>query len=317
MTPGAQSGGDGIIEAAGTVLWRYRRSDGDAPAERGPRSKREFAVIHRPHYDDWSLPKGKLDPGETAAAAAARETAEETGCIPRLGRYLQPVSYPMHAGRTKSIEYWEAEAVGGQFTANAEVDQVRWLRFRDAVELLTHDLDRAVLARFRARRPGDATVVLIRHASAGRRGEHHGPDTERPLDAKGRAQACLLVPQTSAFAPAAVHAADRVRCAETVAPLAEQLETGVIPEPALSEEAYACDPRAAHARILKIAHSGRATAVCSQSGVIPELVRWWANRDGVALADTRTRKAATWVLTLRRGRLVAADRMPPPTVTCP
>lgn len=290
------------VRAAGTVLWRYR----------GTGVKREFALVHRPEYDDWSLPKGKLDGSESAPAAAARETLEETGYRARLGRYLQPVTYALEPRRLKRVDYWEAESVGGRFRPNSEVDELRWVRFREAVELLTHDLDRAILARFRARRPGDATLVLIRHARAGRRGHFDGPDTERPLDSKGRRQADALVPQTSAFAPTAVHSADRVRCVGTVGPLAEQLGTDVVPEETLSEEAYAEDPAAGRRRILEIARSCDRTAVCSQSGVIPDLLRWWADQDGVQVNATATRKADSWVLTLRHGRLIAADHLPAP-----
>ncbi|WP_372497628.1 NUDIX hydrolase [Tomitella gaofuii] len=290
------------VHAAGTVLWRYR---GDGP-------KREFAVVHRPEYDDWSLPKGKLDPGEPAAAAAARETVEETGYTAGLGRFLQSVSYPLNARRTKVVDYWEARAAGGGFRPNSEVDELRWVRFRDAVELVTHDLDRAVLARFRARRPGDAMILLLRHARAGRRGAFDGPDTARPLDDKGAEQARLLAAQTAAFRPTTVHSADHVRCVDTVAPLAGHLHTDVVTEPTLSEEAYALDPQAGRRRLREIAGAGGVAAVCSQSGVIPDLLRWWSARDGLALPSTETHKADTWVLTLRAGRLIAADRLPAP-----
>ncbi len=290
------------VHAAGTVLWRRAR----------PGSGRRIAVVHRPEYDDWSLPKGKLDAGESAPAAAVRETLEETGHTARLGRYLQHVEYPLGARRLKHVDYWEAEATGGAFAENSEVDELRWLRFRDAVELLSHDVDRAVLARFRARKPGDATLVLIRHARAGTRGAFDGPDALRPLDRRGRVQARLLAPQTAAFGPLAVHAADRTRCVETVEPLARHLGVDVLREPSLTEEAYADDPSAARSRVRAIAGTARTTAVCSQSGVIPDLLAWWAAEDGVRLRSVDTRKAASWVLTLRGGRLVAADHLPPP-----
>ncbi|MDN5759337.1 MAG: NUDIX hydrolase [Tomitella sp.] len=309
----AISTGD-MVRAAGTVLWRRRTSPGGGSAR--DHGRREIALIHRPEYDDWSLPKGKLDAGEALASAAVRETWEETGYSARLGRYLQAVTYPLSSPRrTKRVDYWEAQAVDGDFHANSEVDELRWLRFSDAVEMLTHDVDRAVLARFRARRPGDATLVVIRHTRAGRRGHFDGPDTDRPLDAKGRKQAKSLVPQTAAFGPTVVHAADRVRCVDTVAPFAKSIGADVVSEPTLSEEAYAQDPGAARARMVEIASGGATAAVCSQSGVIPDLLRWWADRDGVDIADTSTKKAESWVLTLRRGALIAADPMCPPAVS--
>ena len=119
------------IEAAGGVVLR---DDG------------LVAVVHRPKYDDWSLPKGKLDPGETFEQAALREVWEETGLRARLVRELPPVEYTVR-DRPKRVRYWlmEVEADPG-FTVNDEVDQLRWLSAEDAASLLTYDRDKAVVA---------------------------------------------------------------------------------------------------------------------------------------------------------------------------
>ena len=108
----------------------------------------ELALVHRPKYDEWSLPKGKLDPGEDWAAAARREVEEETGQRGRLGRELDPVFYDDRKGRRKAVRYWllAADPDGGApFEANAEVDEVRWLAPQAALERLTYAKDRAVL----------------------------------------------------------------------------------------------------------------------------------------------------------------------------
>jgi len=123
------------IEAAGGVLWRTG-DDG-----------RWYAVIHRPKYDDWSLPKGKLDPGETHPEAAVREVEEETGWRAELGVELGVVTYE-HDGRPKRVEYWGMRAVAGEFTPNAEVDELRWLPQHDARALLSYERDREVFDRF-------------------------------------------------------------------------------------------------------------------------------------------------------------------------
>ncbi len=294
-----------VIRAAGGVLWRRTAN---AP------SSFEYAVIHRPKYDDWSLPKGKLDPGETLPTAAVREIHEETGFHAILGRYLQSVTYPLGEQRTKRVDYWSAEAVDGVFAPSNEVDSLRWLPFDQAAELLSHDIDRAVLARFLARPPGDRTLILVRHASAGTRGKFDGPDTERPLDAVGWEQAELLVAQNLAFGAEAVHSADRVRCVQTVAPTASAMATRVRLEPSLSEEAFALAPKEARKRIQAIAAKPRTAVVCSQSGVIPDLLGWWAKRDSLTLPAANTRKASTWVLTLRGGTLIAADPVDAPQI---
>ncbi|CAN5816830.1 hypothetical protein BH23ACT10_BH23ACT10_00520 [soil metagenome] len=124
-----------VIEAAGGVLWRA--TDGG----------REFAVIHRPRYDDWTLPKGKLESGETHEQAAVREVREETGFSVSVGSRLATIGYT-HGSRRKRVEYWSMRAVDGAFEHNREVDELRWLPLAAARELLTYDRDRDVLDSF-------------------------------------------------------------------------------------------------------------------------------------------------------------------------
>jgi 8-oxo-dGTP pyrophosphatase MutT (NUDIX family) len=102
------------------------------------------AVAHRPRYDDWSFPKGKLDPGETWEQAALREVEEEIGLRCRLGPELPPVEYAVSAGR-KVVRYWLMEPESGAFAPNEEVDEVRWLSPPEADELLSYERDRALL----------------------------------------------------------------------------------------------------------------------------------------------------------------------------
>jgi 8-oxo-dGTP pyrophosphatase MutT (NUDIX family) len=128
------------IQAAGAVLWR--------PAGRGV----EVALVHRPKYGDWSLPKGKLGDGETPFEAARREVAEETGQDARAGPELGEVRYPVRtrdgAPAEKVVRYWAMEAVGGTFEPTREVDAVRWLPPEEAAGVLTYQRDREILARF-------------------------------------------------------------------------------------------------------------------------------------------------------------------------
>jgi 8-oxo-dGTP diphosphatase len=121
------------VKASGGVVWR--RADGGL----------EVAVVHRPKYDDWSFPKGKLDPGETWEEAALREVEEEIGLRCRLGHELPPTSYTDPKGRAKVVRYWMMEPLDGEFAPSGEVDEMRWLPAGEAGRLLTYEHDRELL----------------------------------------------------------------------------------------------------------------------------------------------------------------------------
>jgi 8-oxo-dGTP diphosphatase len=105
----------------------------------------QVAVVHRPRYDDWSFPKGKLDGGESWEDAALREVQEEIGLRCRLGDELPPTSYRDPKGRAKVVRYWLMEPLDGEFVPSDEVDEVRWLSPADADALLSYDHDRELL----------------------------------------------------------------------------------------------------------------------------------------------------------------------------
>jgi 8-oxo-dGTP diphosphatase len=112
----------------------------------GPSGEREVLLVHRPKYNDWTIPKGKLDAGETDLEAAVREVEEETGLRCTVGRELPSVSYDDRNGRPKTVRYWEMTASSGQFEPTSEVDEVKWVPLTKAAELLTYARDRDVLA---------------------------------------------------------------------------------------------------------------------------------------------------------------------------
>ena len=290
-----------IVLAAGGVLWR--------PGHR--ESAEEVAVIHRPRYDDWSLPKGKVDPGETEPVAAVREVFEETGHHVQLGRRIATVSYPVEP-RTKKVQYWSARSIGGSFAPNNEVDDLIWLPAAAAIKKVSYPYDRKVLRRWAKQPPDTQSVLIVRHATAGSKSRFSGDDKLRPLDKKGRAQAEALVAQLSTFGPTDVYSADRVRCHQTVEPLAEELGVTIHNEPSLTEEAYADNPKRGRRRVLQIAESHRTPVICTQGKVIPDLIAWWCERDGVRPDKSRNRKGSTWVLSLADGRLIAADHIGSP-----
>jgi len=299
-SPGAGPASKSVL-AAGAVLWRPS-ADLTTP---------EVAIIHRPRYDDWSLPKGKVDPGETEPVTAVREVAEETGYSSHLGRRLAAVSYPVEQN-LKKVRYWAARAVSGEFNPNAEVDDLKWLPVAQAMRELRYAHDRKVLRRFMKQPADTKTLLIVRHGTAGSKSRYKGEDRNRPLDKQGRAQAESLVGQLLAFGANTLYAADRARCHQTLEPLAEELGTTVDNEPLLTEEAYADDRKAARHRFLDIAAGDGTPVICTQGKVIPDLIAWWCERDGVRPDKSRNRKGSTWVMSLVDGRLVAADHIGSP-----
>lgn len=294
------------IRAAGGVLWRISPSDPDAV---------EVAVIHRPRYDDWSLPKGKLASGEAETDCAMREVLEETGHHGRLGRSLGETRYMKEADgstRPKVVRWWAMEAISGAFVPTREVDQLEWLSLGEAHERLTRATDRELLDRF-VRGPMPArTVLLVRHASAGSRSRWEGDDRLRPLDDCGREQAEALVRPLSHFDPDRIVSADYVRCEQTVEPLAEAMVLPITRVPVLSETGYPGHEQ--EALELLSSGNGHATLVaCSQGDVIPDLLERLASAHDVDLPEEPSRKGSVWALTFHDGRLVAAEHFPPPS----
>lgn len=297
------------IRAAGAVLWRDRH-DGEI----------EVAVVHRPRYDDWSLPKGKLTAGETAPAGAARELLEETGYRCVLGPFLITTEYTVmtREGETapKTVEYFAARALSGEFAPNDEVDRLKWLRVAKARKKVSYDRDREVLDAFAAHGAELRTVLLVRHARAGSKEDWAGDDDLRPLNDAGRRQVDVLREIVPLFGPDRVFAAPRVRCEQTVRPIADDIGVDVVREPLLTEETYSDDPASGIARLLALVSSDATPLIVSQGAVIPDLVSTLAHRGGVPLDDVESKKGSLWLLGFtasRNGsdpRLVSAYYLP-------
>ncbi|CCG04665.1 putative NUDIX hydrolase [Blastococcus saxobsidens DD2] len=284
-----------MIAAAGGIVWR--------PADDGGT---EIAVVHRARYDDWSLPKGKLDRGEHALGAAHREVVEETGLDVVAGRRGLTTRYAVD-GAAKRVDYWLMRCVGGSFVANDEVDELRWLPADEAAGLCSHDHDRQVMAdAARADVPREVDLLLVRHGRAGHRHEFEGPDELRPLDAKGRRQAQRLAAALPLFGPTTVAAAGRVRCRQTVAPLAASLAVETLEWPEFGEQEFSSDPERALTAVHRLLAGPGVTVVCSQGAAIPSLLQaLGVHGHGVPGLLPPAAKGSTWALGGRPGALVA------------
>ncbi|HEY2814335.1 MAG TPA: NUDIX hydrolase [Acidimicrobiales bacterium] len=138
------------MRAAGGLVVRHRAGDRDGGDRDGGF---EIVLVHRPKYDDWSLPKGKRDPAETDEQCAVREVEEETGLRCRLGRELLPTAYVDARGRSKVVRYWAMTVVGERaFTPNDEIDELRWASVDDVAAVLTYERDVEVVRSLGAHR---------------------------------------------------------------------------------------------------------------------------------------------------------------------
>ena len=294
-----------VVRAAGGVLWRST-ADGGV----------QVAVVHRPKYDDWSLPKGKLDAGELAVVGGCREVREETGFEVVVGRTLGTSSYRvLQDGRdvAKQVRWWAMRALDGEFVPHDEVDRLDWLTPPQALRRLATSSYVEPLRLFLSTPPATATVLLVRHASAGARAGWSGDDDDRPLDDVGRQQAQALCALLALYGPRRVVSAPLRRCVDTVRPLADALGVAVEQLPALSERAHAQDPSGMTEQVRKLVDPATPTVVCSQGGVLPDTLQQLVSPDVLPDSEVRAKKGSTWALSFVGDAVVDADYTPSPT----
>ena len=288
---------NGVVRAAGGVLVRSR-----------PDGAVEVAIVHRPAYDDWTLPKGKLQAGEREEHTALREVEEETGMRCRLERALGTTKYRDHRGRLKVVHYWVMRALDGHFKPTKEVDALRWLQVADAVDTLTYHHDRTLLlegfephgasaspggreGRVTMRGRTTGAIYLVRHAKAGSRASFEGPDDLRPLSKGGRRQAEALVERLAPFSIARVLSSPHLRCSDTVEPLAKQRGLAVERTDALVEGSDGDDVLEYLAECAK-----EPTVVCSHGDVIGDVLTRLVEQGLAVESDLRWEKGSTWIL---------------------
>jgi 8-oxo-dGTP pyrophosphatase MutT (NUDIX family)/phosphohistidine phosphatase SixA len=247
-------------------------------------------LVHRPRYDDWTIPKGKAEAGEADEDCALREVEEEAGLRCELLWELPSTHYVDSRGRSKLVRYWAMRPLG-EASARAEVDEVRWLRPVEALALLSWERDHAVVRAFG--HGGGEPLLLVRHAQAGDRESWRGDDRLRPLDARGRMQAAGLVQVLSGHRLARILSSPHARCVQTVQSLAAARGLAVETRPELAEGSGG-------AAVVAAAAETGAGVVCLHRAELEELV------------GRQPPKGATVLVELRDGGVVEVAELPPP-----
>ncbi|CAN5337988.1 NUDIX hydrolase [Frigoribacterium sp. UYMn621] len=261
--------GPAVVQAAGAVCWR------ETP------SGIELLVIHRGDRADVSIPKGKVDPGETPPQTAVREIAEETGLAIALGAPLGSTEYTMPGGREKIVHYWSAEVsdeaiAGSTFVPNKEVAAVEWLSVKAARAALSYDLDRDVLDRFSARAKARTIrtfpIIVLRHGRAVPPASWDGPDATRPLLHRGLEQSRNVAPAIAAWAPEKLISSTAARCLATIEPVAALTGLPVKQSTGISQDAWEDGAARVHKAVRKRLAAGVSVVLCSHGPVIPEII---------------------------------------------
>ncbi|GGO79710.1 NUDIX hydrolase [Nocardioides deserti] len=289
------------VQSAGAVV--LRRIDG----------RRSVLLVHRPRYDDWSFPKGKLDPGEHAAVAAVREVAEETGLPVRLGPPLPTQRYPVvgrsGAARTKTVRYWlgrvlpDAPLDVSGHTCGDEIDRVAWVPLSEAPGRMTYDYDRATLTAALAVPRGSVPLVVLRHGQAHPRKQWAEDDRLRPLAPAGRGEALALAPLLTAYGVASVVTSPSVRCVETVLPYAGAAGLPLREEPVLTEED--ATPDGVRRLVDSLLDARSPVVLCTHRPVLPHVLA------ALDLPDPHLDPASALVVHHSRRSVVASEVISP------
>ena len=291
-----------VVVAGGGVLWR------------GGADQPEVAVIHRPRYDDWSLPKGKAKAAEHLIVTAVREVEEETGSVVELGPSLLTTRYRVRVrGRVadKVVTYWAMRHTGGDFVESDEVDELEWLPLRAARRRLTKRTDTSVLDAF-VRAPKDTRpLVLLRSGPTRSTAVRRDGRPARTLSRRGREQAEDLVPVLDRLGVETLRSADSAACTSTLRPYARAARVPITLDARLGRVAYPSHQRELLEELVEEA-TRTTTAVCCPRPVVADLVGS-LGRFGRARPprDTGLRKGGWWLLHMQSGRLVAHERHEP------
>jgi 8-oxo-dGTP diphosphatase len=278
---------------------------------RGSADDPEIALVHRPAYDDWSFPKGKVDPGEHLLAAAVREIDEELGCRIHLGVPLPTAHYRVR-GVPKTVHYWSARWVSGDFVPSDEIDAAAWLPISQARARLTHDDDRDLLDAFVAAPRVTAPAFALRHAKAKPRSTWTDDDEARPLTARGQRQAHTIADLwPRAYGPLRVVTSPWWRCVQTVEPYAFATRSTLDLLTELGENEFEEDVDGARDQIARLAAVSDGLVLCSHGNVMPDILDVLIDGDpelAATLGDPTLAKGEFAIVHRADGRPVAVER---------
>jgi 8-oxo-dGTP pyrophosphatase MutT (NUDIX family)/phosphohistidine phosphatase SixA len=258
------------VLAAGALCWREEAG------------KLRVAIIHRGRYDDWTFPKGKVDPGESLPEAAVREIKEETGLRIKLGVPLETVSYPLDKSKTKVVHYWAAKVTDSsleksKFKPNEEVSEVVWMDAKKASPKLSYQHDRDLLQElidlYESENLKTTPLVILRHAKATPRSEFPGKEGARPLLDEGYYQAQDLVRFLGSFGPKNIYSSPWRRCLETISPYVEKNSIEIFEKEQLTEDSFRSNPKGVVKLLRQIVAEGKSSLVCSHRPVMPLILK--------------------------------------------
>jgi 8-oxo-dGTP pyrophosphatase MutT (NUDIX family)/phosphohistidine phosphatase SixA len=253
-----------VVTAAGALPWRLKPND---------KSQLEVLLIHRPRYDDWSWPKGKIDAGETIPECATREVEEEIGLKAPLGIPLPPIHYHVPAG-LKVVHYWAVDVDGATLAPDGqEVDSVMWCSPEKAARLLSNPSDVDPLEHLVAAHARSELetwpLVIVRHAKAKPRSSWSKAEGDRPLAATGMRQAQAVGRLLQAWKPLRIVSSPWLRCVATIAPYAKAAEAKVKLNEALTEHRHGRQPHKTAAVVEGLFDKQRAVALCTHRPALP------------------------------------------------
>lgn len=275
-----------VIVAAGAVVWR-----------KSPKGVTEVAIIHRPKYDDYSLPKGKIEPNEALISCAFREVFEETNLTTQFGPFLGEVEYFSPDG-LKRVSYWSAKSIGEEniFKPNNEVDKLIWSPLSKAIDKLTSETDKEIIGRFVNTFYDSQPIILLRHAKALTRSEWPADDDDRPLDALGQTQANRLLSIYQVFNLKEIHTSDAIRCYDTVSPMAKALNLKLVVTGKVSESSFKKDKEKAFEYLKELLKSDKSAILCSHNPVLPKLLAKVSKKNDLTPDEDKLQPADAWIL---------------------